>query len=228
MLFLLLGIVAGQSVSSPAQYTFTPNPSPTGYLSGIDCSTNITTSNAPGVVPADECHDYTFLSARGTGEPQFQAVSTVNIFPAVLAAIPGGVYAELQYLANFQNTSALSGINNLTNYIIQKQAFCPDETLVLFGYSQGAVVVHGALSAPEIDPSGIAAVLLQGDPLYNLGQPYSAGTANTTRYPDGATNTPFGLGRGMPCPYVYKTLNICNFGDNVCSASGDFTGHVWG
>jgi predicted esterase len=42
---------------------------------------------------------------------------------------------------------------------------CPDTKLVLSGYSQGAMVVHNALSAQGLDGSKVAAVVCFGDPL---------------------------------------------------------------
>lgn len=42
---------------------------------------------------------------------------------------------------------------------------CPDTELVLGGYSQGAMVVHNALSSGSLSSSDVAAVLAFGDPL---------------------------------------------------------------
>lgn len=42
---------------------------------------------------------------------------------------------------------------------------CPDTKLVLSGYSQGAMVVHNALSAQGLDGSKVAAIVAFGDPL---------------------------------------------------------------
>lgn len=41
---------------------------------------------------------------------------------------------------------------------------CPDTKLVLGGYSQGAMVVHNALSAQGLDGSHVAAIVAFGDP----------------------------------------------------------------
>ena len=43
-------------------------------------------------------------------------------------------------------------------------SFCPDTKLVLSGYSQGAMVVHNALSSQGLDGSKVAAAVLFGDP----------------------------------------------------------------
>lgn len=42
---------------------------------------------------------------------------------------------------------------------------CPNSKVVLSGYSQGAMVVHNALSSQDLDGSKIAAVVAFGDPL---------------------------------------------------------------
>lgn len=42
---------------------------------------------------------------------------------------------------------------------------CPNTKLVLSGYSQGAMVVHNALSSGSLSGSDVAAVLAFGDPL---------------------------------------------------------------
>lgn len=41
---------------------------------------------------------------------------------------------------------------------------CPSTKLVLAGYSQGAMVVHNALSAQGLDGSTVAAIVAFGDP----------------------------------------------------------------
>ena len=42
---------------------------------------------------------------------------------------------------------------------------CPSTKLALSGYSQGAMVVHNALSAQGLDGSKVAAIVVYGDPL---------------------------------------------------------------
>lgn len=42
---------------------------------------------------------------------------------------------------------------------------CPKTKLVLSGYSQGAMVVHNALTQSGVDASSVAAIVVFGDPL---------------------------------------------------------------
>lgn len=43
-------------------------------------------------------------------------------------------------------------------------AACPNTKLVLSGYSQGAMVVHNAISEQGLDGSDVAAIVVFGDP----------------------------------------------------------------
>lgn len=131
VLTALSSVVFAQS-STRSLYSFTPNQTPTSYLKNLDCAVTFNETRDQPIPKSTDCHAYTFISARGTGESQSQAVSTTAIYPAILASIPGGVYYELEYPAtrDFIN-SGLAGINNLTNYILQKQAACPNEKLII-------------------------------------------------------------------------------------------------
>jgi len=46
-------------------------------------------------------------------------------------------------------SSAFDGINELRDVLRRENARCPDEKIILAGYSQGALVVHEALSVAE-------------------------------------------------------------------------------
>ena len=81
---------------------------------------------------------------------------------------------------------------SLGNTILSR---CPNTKIALSGYSQGACVVHNAVTAGGLDASKVSAVVLFGDP-FN-GQ--SVGAVPAT-----------------------KVLEICADGDHVCDGSGTF------
>ena len=70
---------------------------------------------------------------------------------------------------------------------------CPRSKIVLSGYSQGAMVVHNAVSQPGFNVSRVAAAVLFGDPLHS---------------------TPVS---GVPAA---KVREICATGDALCEGTG--------
>lgn len=79
---------------------------------------------------------------------------------------------------------------------------CPSTKLVLAGYSQGAMVVHNALSAQGLDGSKVAAIVAFGDP-FN-GQDFEGVDAS-------------------------KVKEFCGSADTLCSSggtSGSGTSHI--
>jgi cutinase len=88
-----------------------------------------------------------------------------------------GAYA-VRYPADLLDPGSVSrGTNDLVDHLLDRSAHCPAQRYVVVGYSQGAVVVHGALGTgvmvampgirqlPPMSAPRIAAVLLFGDPL---------------------------------------------------------------
>ncbi|WP_280232972.1 cutinase family protein [Nocardia cyriacigeorgica] len=133
-----------------------------------------------GYARADDCAAVEMVAVRGTHEPgNLGAVVGDPLYAALAAAVPlsVGAYA-VRYPADLLDPGSVSrGTGDLVDHLVDRSVRCPAQRYVVAGYSQGAVVVHGALGTgvmvampgirqlpPALAPR-IAAVLLFGDPL---------------------------------------------------------------
>ncbi|MGU3652599.1 cutinase family protein [Mycolicibacterium sp. A43C] len=185
---------------------------------------------APGVAPhaaaAPACADVEVVFARGTDEaPGAGSVGTAFV-DALRAQVTGKTvdsYA-VNYPASNNWPTVVLGVNDAADRIRTVAADCPDTSIVLGGYSQGAAVAQLVTAdPPAIPPNSFAhgtttelgadiaehvdAVLLFGKPndrmLFLIGQP----------------NVPIGTN------FVSKTLDLCAINDAVCSDGLDPVAH---
>ena len=109
------------------------------------------------------------------------------------------------------------GVYSLEATLEREEARCPEEQVVLAGYSSGALVIHLALAEMEgeaaISPSRIAAVVLVSDPLAEGGEAVEReGTGEA-----GAEGLYTKLFGPVPAPLQSETIAICNAKDIVCT-----------
>ncbi|MEH3128735.1 MAG: cutinase family protein [Mycolicibacterium neoaurum] len=185
---------------------------------------------APGVAPhaaaAPSCSDVEVVFARGTDElPGAGSVGTafVDALRAQLTGKTVDSYA-VNYPASKNWPTVVLGVNDAADRVRAVAADCPDTSIVLGGYSQGAAVAQLVTAdPPAIPPNSFAhgtttglsadvaqhvdAVLLFGKPndrmLFLIGQP----------------NVPIGA------DFVSKTLDLCAINDAVCSDGLDPVAH---
>ncbi len=173
-----------------------------------------------GVATADDCPDVEVIFARGTGEPP--GLGRVGqAFADALAPRLGGrtmdTYA-VNYPASFNFLAASSGADDAAGRIADMSARCPQTSLVLGGFSQGAAAVSmlagvppvgqriGSIgSAPPLPPAAagrVAAVAVFGNPGARFGSPLSS--------------------TGQ---FAGRAIDICSGGDPICSAGLDRAAH---
>lgn len=143
----------------------------------------------PTVEPL-ECSAYLLVTVRGTGEPKKKQLLS-PVARAIVAARPGQVTRlDLDYPADVDvNEGGTAGVRTLIDTLNVQQEACPEQRFVLLGYSQGALIIGDALSAPVNRLVGetvgsvrgealsqVLAVVLYGDPRFAAGEPYNAGT----------------------------------------------------
>ncbi|MCL3837931.1 cutinase family protein [Aeromicrobium duanguangcaii] len=162
---------------------------------------------------ADDCAEVHVIVVRGTGEPgTYGWIVGDGLVRKIRAQVPGAKATALDYPASIGRDSVPAGITELVSTVRARAAACPDEELVLSGYSQGAQVVNGALGVdlagtpngpvpvPAVVPaelsSHIAAIALFGDPLRIVG-------------------------RSVPEPYASRTVSFCQPKDLVCDPAPD-------
>jgi len=182
---------------------------------------------APTVLPAGAtsiasaqaaaCPDVQVVFARGTGEPD--GIGRVGeAFVDALRPLTNGksvaVYA-VNYPATRDFLRAADGANDASMFVQNTVATCPDTKIVLGGYSQGAAVID--------------AITVADQPTLGFTQPMPADVANHV-----AAVAVFGnpsirlLGNPLTALsplYGYKTIDLCNGADPVCSNGDDVAAH---
>lgn len=166
---------------------------------------------------ADSCPAVQVVFARGTGEPDGPG-RVGDAFVDALRPLVGGksvaVYA-VNYPASHDFLRAADGANDASLFVQNIAATCPDTKIVLGGYSQGAAVIDAIAIADQptlgfIQPmpaniaDHVAAVAVFGNPSIRLlGGPLTA----------------------LSPLYGYKTIDLCNGADPVCSDGNDAPAH---
>ncbi|WP_264027510.1 cutinase family protein [Mycolicibacterium pyrenivorans] len=174
----------------------------------------------PGAASADaaeSCPDVEVVFARGTAEPA--GLGRVGqAFVEELRSDLGGrsvnVYA-VNYPASYDFLqSAPQGADDTSAHVQATVASCPDTSIVLGGYSQGAAVVDLITADPNatfgfgrpMPPAvadHVAAVAVLGNPSDKIGRPLTA----------------------ISPLYGAKTIELCNGMDPVCSDGDNRAAH---
>lgn len=166
---------------------------------------------------APDCPDIQVVFARGTGEPAGAGRVGDAFVDALRPLVPGktlSVYA-VNYPATLDFLRAADGANDASAFVQSTAVNCPDTKMVLGGYSQGAAVIDIITVAatptwsfvnpmPPTVADHVAAVAVFGNPSIKLlGGPLTA----------------------LSPQYGYKTIDLCNGADPVCSSGDDRPAH---
>jgi cutinase len=182
---------------------------------------------APAVLPsgatnvasaqAEPCPAIQVVFARGTGEPDGTGRVGQAFVDALRPMVDGksvAVYA-VNYPATRDFLRAAEGANDASLFVQNTATTCPDTKIVLGGYSQGAAVIDAITVAdqptlgftrpmPAEVANHVAAVAVFGNPSIRLlGNPLTA----------------------LSPLYGYKTIDLCNGADPVCSGGDDVAAH---
>ena len=182
---------------------------------------------APAVLPAgrtavasaqaDPCPAVQVVFARGTGEPDGIGRVGEAFVDSLRPLVKGksvAVYA-VNYPATRDFLRAADGANDASLFVQNMATTCPDTKIVLGRYSQGAAVIDAIAIAdqptlgftqpmPASIADHVAAVAVFGNPSIRL-----LGGPLTTLSP----------------LYGYKTIDLCNGADPVCSDGNDVAAH---
>jgi cutinase len=171
---------------------------------------------APAAAQA-ACPDVQVVFARGTGEPVGAGRVGDAFVDALRPLVPGKTVAvdAVNYPASYDFLRAAEGANDASAFIQNTIATCPDTQVVLGGFSQGAAVIDALAIAnqptlgftnplPPAVADHVAAVAVFGNPSIRLlGGPLTA----------------------LSPQYGYKTIDLCNGADPVCSNGNDRPAH---
>jgi cutinase len=166
---------------------------------------------------AASCPDVQVVFARGTGEPDGVGRVGQAFVDALRPLVKGKSVATyaVSYPASRDFLRAADGANDASMFIQNTAATCPDTKIVLGGYSQGAAVIDIVAVAgqptlgfadplPDNIASHVAATAVFGNPSIRLlGGPLTA----------------------LSPLYGYKTIDLCNGADPVCSGGDDVAAH---
>jgi cutinase len=164
---------------------------------------------------AEGCPDIEVVFARGTNEdPGLGRIGNafINALRGKVGGRSVGTYA-VNYPASFDFLAAAGGANDASGHVQWMMANCPDTRLVLGGYSQGAAVIDviAAVPVPGIGfnaplppntPEHVAALAVFGNPSAKVGLPLTVSPV-----------------------WGARSIDLCNFGDPVCSGGDDVAAH---
>ena len=163
------------------------------------------------------CADVQVVFARGTGEPVGSDVSATHS-STTCGRGPGksvAVYA-VNYPASYVTSCAPQRAPTTPVAFVQNTvATCPDTKIVLGGFSQGAAVID--------------TIAIADQPTLGFANPMPASRRRSRRR-GGRVRQPVHRLLGGPLTalsplYGYKTIDLCNGADPVCSDGNDIPAH---
>lgn len=142
--------------------------------------------------PATTCVDVAIITARASNEAPGEGITGNLVTQIINSSTQTISRAAVDYPATLNNyaSSSLQGINALKTQLTNEVTNCPNEKIVLLGYSQGAHVVLdvigggqggslGTATAPisSTISSHVTAIATFGDPRHVPNQAFDLGTS---------------------------------------------------
>jgi cutinase len=170
----------------------------------------------PTASAASGCSAVEVVFARGTAEAPGLGREGQAFVDALKGDLKGKTVTAyaVNYPASYDFIRATDGARDASAHVQATAAACPGTKIVLGGYSQGAAVIDG----------------ITGDPgaLYGLGQPMPPEVANhvaAVAVLGNPLNRFGGPLTALSPLYGFKTIDLCNGADPVCSAGDDRPAH---
>lgn len=166
---------------------------------------------------AESCSDVEVVFARGTAEPAGLGLVGQAFVDDLRSALGGRTVSSyaVNYPASYDFLqSAPLGADDASAHIQATAAACPDTSIVVGGYSQGAAAVD----------------LITADPnaAFGFGRPMPAAVADHVAAVAVFGNPSTKIGRPLTAIsplYGAKTIDLCNGADPVCSNGDDRPAH---
>jgi len=146
----------------------------------------------PSPQAAGTCSAVAIITARASGEAAGEGITGALVSQIIRSSKQTISRASVNYPATLTNyaSSSAQGVAALKAQLTQQVQNCPDQKIVLAGYSQGAHVIldavggggGGALGAqtapvPASIANHVVAFVSFGDPRHVIGQPFDLGTS---------------------------------------------------
>ena len=165
---------------------------------------------------ADSCPDIQVVFARGTGEPPGSGRVGEAFAESLRSLVTGksvAVYG-VNYPASHEFLRAVDGANDASLFVQGMAVSCPRSRMVLGGYSQGAAVID--------------IITVAGQPIFGFADPLPDGIAEhvaAVAIFGNPSNKIAGPLTALSPLYGYKTIDLCNGADPVCSGGNDVPAH---
>lgn len=186
--------------------------------------------------PATTCVDVAIITARASTEAPGEGI-TGNLVDQIISTSTQTISrAAVDYPATLTNyaSSSLQGINALTTQLTNEVTNCPNEKIVLLGYSQGAHVVldvigggqGGSLgtATPPISStisSHVTAIATFGDPRHVVNQAFDLGTSTRNGlFPRSSTQLQVLSG------FAPRIAAWCDANDEFCASGTSLNVHL--
>lgn len=184
----------------------------------------------------DACAAVHIITTRASTEAAGEGITGALVDQIIDSSAQTITRASVSYPATLTNyaSSSLQGITALTSLLTAQVQNCPDQKIVLLGYSQGAHVTLDVLgggqggslgtSTPPISStigSHVTAVATFGDPRHVVDQPYDLGTSTRNGiFPRSSTQL------GVLGGYASRIETFCDAFDTFCSSGFSNTVHT--
>jgi hypothetical protein len=185
---------------------------------------------------ATTCADVAIITARASTEAAGEGITGALVTQIINTSTQNVSRASVSYPAtlNNYNSSSLQGINALKSQLTTEVTNCPNEKIVLLGYSQGAHVVLDVLgggqggslgtATPPIAAnisSHVTVVATFGDPRHVTNQSFDIGTSTRNGlFPRSATQDQV-LGG-----FASRIHAWCDANDEFCSSGNSLNVHL--
>jgi len=182
------------------------------------------------------CASVLIITARASTEAAGEGITGAVVTQIVNASSQTVARASVSYPASLNNyaNSQAQGVSALKTQLTNAVNACPNEKIVLAGYSQGANVVLdvvggggggslGAATQPVAAniASHVVAIITFGDPRHVTNQPFDVGTSNRNGlFP--RNNTQLNVLRGM----ASKISSWCDTNDTFCDSDNSVQVHL--
>ncbi|WP_166663898.1 cutinase family protein [Actinophytocola oryzae] len=182
------------------------------------------------------CADVDVITARASTERPGEGITGALVTQIVNSSDQSVSRESVDYPATLQNyqRSSAQGVTALTKQLTDQVQQCPDQKIVLAGYSQGAHVVLDVLggggggllgaATPPIDPaiaSHVSAVATFGDPRHVVDQAFDVGTSTKNgRFPRSAAQLQTLAG------FADRVQAFCDARDTFCDSGVSTTVHL--
>ena len=189
-----------------------------GILAAGSAVAAVVGSAAPA--QAEDCPDVEVIFARGTGEAPGVGRVGQAFADALLPQLGGRTMDTygVNYPASLNFLAAASGADDAAARIADMAARCPQTTLVLGGFSQGAAAVSMLAGVPPV-----------GQRIGSIGSAPPLPAASADRVAAvavfGNPGALFGTPLSTTGAFAGRAIDLCSSGDPICSSGRDRAAH---